>query len=303
MASLRIYGLFLLAWMAGLPLRGASVSASDVFQQRLDEMVKASGFTVGIAVKDLVSGREFLFSPDAMFPQGSSIRVHLVTELFRQAAAGKLSVHEVRPLPESARTGGFGVLRHLDQNTVAMSLRDYAALMIMVNDNTAANLLTDVLRMENVNASLAAQGTPEIKFQRRTISRREAPSDTPENEGTPRAVMRALELIYQGKVVDRATSEAILDVLALPQTGFFLRELPPTVRFAGESGSSPTMRCEVGIVLLPGHPYIFCVMLTRTSERVDAGRERGITDSFLERVSRLALEYFSGQEAASRPRK
>lgn len=300
---LRAYGLFFLIWTAALPLGAAGTFTPAIFQQRLDEMAKVRGFTVGIAIKDLKSGQEFLVSPDTVFPQGSSIRIHLVTELFRQAAAGKFSVHEVRSLPDAARTGGFGVLRHLEQKTVSMSLRDYAALMIMVNDNTAANFLTDVVGMDNVNASLVAQGTPEIKFRRRTISRLDAPANTPENEGTPRAVMRALELIHQGKVVDRATSDAILEVLALPETIFFRRELPPNVRFAGESGASPTMRCEEGIVLLPQRPYIFCVMFTHPPEKPGELRGRGYTDEFLEKVARLALEYFSSEETAVSPAK
>jgi beta-lactamase class A len=180
-----------------------------------------------------------------------------------------------------------------------MSLRDYAALMIMTNDNTAANLLTDILGMENVNESLAAQGTPEIKFRRRAISRRDAPTDLPENEGTPRSVMRALELIYRGKVVDRATSDAILELLALPESVFFHRELPPNVRFAGESGSSPGMRCEEGIVLLPGRPYVFCVMITGGTERSNPRRERGSTDDLLEKLSRAALDYFTNKEVVA----
>ena len=38
----------------------------------------------------------------------ANVRIHLVAELYRQAAAGRLNLMEVRPLPESARTGGLG---------------------------------------------------------------------------------------------------------------------------------------------------------------------------------------------------
>jgi hypothetical protein len=101
--------------------------------------------------------------------------------------------------------------------------------------------------------------------------------------------------------VDRATSDAILEVLALPETFFFHRELPPTVHFAGESGASPTMRCEEGIVLLPERPYIFCVMYTREANRSGATRSRGPTDDLLDKFSRLALGYFSGGKFGKPP--
>ena len=190
---LRITGLISCLFLAGAAW-AAGAEASSVFRARITrEATRLPGFSVGVAIKDLRSGEEFLVNPDAEFPQGSTIRIHLVTELFRQAAAGRLSVDEVRPLPDSVRTGGFGVLRHLGHGTVSLSLRDYAALMMMVNDNTAANFLTDILGMDNVNSSLAAQGTPEIRFRRKAVSRRDAPADLPENTGTPRAAMRALE--------------------------------------------------------------------------------------------------------------
>lgn len=285
--------LLALAFLGETSLGAAETGASAAFRRQLGALADTPGYKVGLAIKDLRTGEEFLVNPDAVFPQGSTIRIHLVAELFRQAAAGRLSVHEIRSLPDSARTGGFGVLRHLEHGTVSMSLRDYAALMLIVNDNTAANFLTDVLGMENVNASLAAQGTPEIKFQRRAVSRREAPANLPENEGTPRAAMRALELIYHGDVVDRATSDAILETLALPEATLFRREFPSTVRFAGESWVSATMRCEEGVVLLPDHPYIYCAMYIRTTARTDDRRSRESQD-LIDKVSRLTLRYFSG---------
>lgn len=256
----------------------------------LAALAKSSGLQVGIAIKDLTTGDEFLHNADDVFPQGSSIRIHLVTELYRQAAAKKLSVDDVRALPESARTGGTGVLRYMSVGSVSMSLRDYAVLMLTLNDHSAANFLTDTLGMDNVNASLAAQGTPEIKFQRRVMSRREGPN-TPENEGTARAVMRSLDLLHRGAVVDRRTSDAILEVLAVPEISYFRRALPRGVSFAGRSGSGPTMRCDAGIVMLADRPFVLCVMVKGLS--FGDGGDHAKADAIIGDVMRLALRHFA----------
>lgn len=268
-------------------------TAAARFRQDLADLAKGAGFPVGIAIKDLRTQEEFFVDADTEFPIGSCIRIHLVSELFRQAAAKKLSVDEVRPLPESARTRGFGVLRFMGKGTVSMSLRDYAVLMVMVNDNTAANLLSDVLGLENVNASLVAQGTPELKFIRRAGQGPEVGQRGRENVGTPRAAMRALELIHQGGVVNRATSDQIIEVLSVPEISYFRRGLPAGGRFAGRSGSGPSFRSDQGIVLLADQPYVFCVMLkglaAASGDRVAAMK----ADNLVSSVSRLAVAYFT----------
>lgn len=290
----------LCTWCASVVIGFAAPRETRELQQAIERIVANSPLRVGVAMKDLATGDEFLVRPDVSFPQGSSIRIHLVAELYRQAAAGKFSLDEVRPVPESARVGGYGVLRYMGQNNqVSLSLRDYAVLVATINDNVAANLLTDVVGMDNVNVSLAAQGTPEIKFQRRAVNRREVSPDTPENVGTPRAVMKALELLYRGKVVNRATSDAILEMLALPDISYVRRDLPFGVRFAGQSGSGPDFRCDEGIVLLPKHAYIFCVMIDHIPERrVRGRRDYSQADQLIADLGRLALEYCQREETA-----
>ena len=65
-----------------------------------------SGLHAAVAIKDLVSGDESLVNSDKVFPQGRSIRIHLIAELFRPAAAKKVPLDDVRPLSVSARMTG-----------------------------------------------------------------------------------------------------------------------------------------------------------------------------------------------------
>jgi beta-lactamase class A len=268
-----------------------------LFQKMIVDEAQNSRLDVGVAIEDLVSKEEILYNADQEFPQGSAIRIHLVAELFRQSAAGKLSVDEVRPFPESARTGGFGVLRHMGKGTVSMSLRDYATLVIMVNDNSAANFLTDILGIDNINASLVAQGTPEIKFRRRAMSRQAAQA-LPNNVGTPHAVMRALEQIFEGTVVDRATSDEVIKVLALPEVSYFRRALPPGVAFAGRSGSGPASRCDVGIVMLEDRPFVLCVMMRNLPAGTDGGANYAKADALMATITRTAYQFYTAKAAA-----
>ena len=269
-------------------------------ERSISSLLRGATFKVAVAVKDLTSGEELLVNADEPLPIGSSVRIHLLTELYRQAAGGRLSLSEVRPLPESARTGGLGVLRFMGKGTVAMSLRDYATLMVTAADNTAANFLTDVVGMEAVNASLQREGLEQIQFRRRAVSRRLNP-DAPENIGTARACLRALEKLHRGEVVDRATSDAVVELLSYPEVGYVRRELPPGVAFAGLSASGPGMRCDQGIVRLAGRPYVFCVLMAGPAITSPRTAGAGAADQLMTNCSKTAWKFFASRAAASAP--
>ncbi|MEX0736418.1 MAG: serine hydrolase [Bacteroidota bacterium] len=106
-------------------------------------IVSSSDAVVGVAIKDLTTGEELFINEDEIFPQASSIKIHILAELYRQAEEGKFKLTDIKPLPESVRVGGSGVLGELGKNSVTMSLRDYAVLMVVLSDNTATNLLIE----------------------------------------------------------------------------------------------------------------------------------------------------------------
>lgn len=277
----------LLILFAALVAGSFRLQADDVlfrekFRADLAGAVRFDGLA-GVAIKDLATGDEFFVNPDTVFPQASSIKIHILTELYRQDRAGKLDVNHVVALPDSARTGGSSELQLL--SAPSMTLRDYAILMIVRSDNTATNLLIDLLGRDAINASLVAWGLPEIKLQRRMIDL-QAVAENRDNVATPRAMMRSLEKIYRGEVVDRATSDEVLRILQLPRPASGLRApLPPGVRIAHKTGSTGGIRCESGIVFLERRPYVICVMTSFGASQAEAG-------DLIEKVAHLAYGYF-----------
>ncbi len=229
------------------------------YEEKIKSIVNSADAIIGVAVKNLSTGEEFLINGDEVFPQASSIKIHILAELYRQAASGDLKLDEPVQLPARLKVGGSGVLSELGDGTVSMSLRDYAILMIVLSDNTATNLLIEKVGMENVNRFLRSHGATQTKLQR-VMMDTEAARVGRENIGTPREVMMILEKLYRGELVSTASSQEMISILKKPKGGSLRSGVPPSVELANKEGEIDGVRCDVGIVYLPKSPYVICVM-------------------------------------------
>ncbi|MBI3579614.1 MAG: serine hydrolase, partial [Ignavibacteriales bacterium] len=180
--------------------------------------------------------------------------------------------------------GGSGVLNELGQKSVSMSIRDYAVLMIVLSDNTATNVLIDLVGMENVNKSLRALGATKTKLQRIMMDVKAA-AEGRENIGTPKEVMMVLEKLYRGEIVSKTACDDMLSILRKEKSGAIRSGLPATVELANKEGEVEGIRCDVGIVYLPDSPYIICAMTKLLAKDEDGPK-------IISEISRAAYSYF-----------
>ncbi len=274
-------------------LARASIAAADdkiiqlkkKLEARLAEVAAGLNGVFGLAIKDLESGDLFYINENLSFPQASSIKIAVLLELFKQAEEGRLKLDTIIRLERRLMTGGSGILKELGEGTVSLSLRDLAVLMVVLSDNTATNILIDTLGMERVNGRLAALGLKGTRLNRRMMDETAAARGY-ENVSTPYEMMRLLEMIYRGEALGKAQSEEVLEILSKEKRSPLRSGLPPGVKLANKPGGIPGVRCDSGIVLLPGRPYIISVMTTYLVKEEDG-------EEAISRASRLAYDYFS----------
>jgi beta-lactamase class A len=242
---------------------------------------------VGYAIKDLSNGETFLRLPDTVFPQASSIKLTVLLELMRQAQEGKLSLEEKHTLLRGEMTVGDTepILTMLGDGTVTMTVRDLAIFMAVLSDNTATNILINRLGMDNINEGVMRLGLKETKLRRRMIDL-EAAKKGNENVSTPREMLTLLEKVHAGQALDAARAKAYFDILRLPKDSEFHKALPEDVSIADKPGALEGVRCDTGLIEIPGRPFIMSIATTYLA-RDDEG-ERAI-----EEVARLAYDYFN----------
>lgn len=242
---------------------------------------------MGYAIKDLSSGETFLRLPDTVFPKASSIKLTVLLELMRQAQEGKLSLDERHTLRRSEMTVGDTepILTMLGDGTVALSLRDLAIFMVVLSDNTATNILIDRLGMDNINEGVMRLGLKETKLRRHMIDL-EAARKGNENVSTPREMLTLIEKVHSGQVIDAAHTKEYFRLLRLPKESEFHKALPEDVSIADKPGALEGVRCDTGLIDIPGHPFI--VSIETTYNASDDEGERAIQD-----VARLVYDYFN----------
>ena len=187
-----------------------SFSQTDLLKEKMTikikQIVEQADAVVGVAINDLRSGQQILINEDEIFPQASSIKIHILSEVYKQAAEEKFNLADIKQLPIFARVGGSGILSSLGEKSVSLSIRDYCVMMIVLSDNSATNLLINLVGMKNVNESLQKNGATKTKLQR-VMMDIQAAKEGRENISTPKDVMTILEKMFNGTLVNKQASD------------------------------------------------------------------------------------------------
>jgi hypothetical protein len=125
----------------------------------------ASGFSgiAGVCAIHLGTDERVAVLADETFPTASAIKLFVLCELERR---GERELRERVRLEDADRVLGSGVLAHLGAG-LEPTLGDLGVLMMMVSDNTAANLLIDRLGLPTINATMRAAGLERTELRGR----------------------------------------------------------------------------------------------------------------------------------------
>ena len=250
--------------------------------QRLQSIVSAWNGIVGYAAIDLTSGASFTFNDSVLFPQASAIKIPILMEVYRQAAEGAIDLNRPVSVSAATRVGGSGVLQFLG-TTSQFTVRDLCVLMIVLSDNTATNMVIDMVGMENINRMLQSNGLHHTRLRRRMMDLA-ASGRGDENTSCPADAAAIMAMLHKGAFVSRAVSDSILAVLRLPKGGEIKSGLRTPVPVAFKPGGIPGVATEWAIVELAERPYALAVM---TSYGVPGDRSSPIRE-----ISATLYDYF-----------
>jgi beta-lactamase class A len=225
---------------------------------------------LGVAILDLTTGQKYLLHADEVLPTASSIKIAVLAELYRQAQQGKIKLGDLYTLQSSDLVSGSGIAGALTPGVTRLTIRDVAALMISVSDNSATNIIIDRIGIENVNALLDSLGLAHTRLRRKMMDVKAA-AEGRENISTPREMVQLLEILYRGKVLNKQMTDDFFALLSVHKESYIPRELPEDVRVANKPGELEGVRNDSGIVFTANRPFAISVMTSYLRREKDGG--------------------------------
>ena len=237
-------------------LAAAQISAPQATP--LDTLVRAEiapfKGKVFLFAKNLDTGVSYSFNGDERVRTASTIKVAVMIEAFTRVAEGRAKWTDELVLTKAARYGGSGVLPELADG-LRLTLRDCVNLMMVVSDNTATNMVLDYLTTDAVNARMNALGFKDTRIMRRIGGGGESrEGKEPDNKRfglgatTPHEMVRILEKIDAGEIVNKAAAREMIDLMKREQVRYAIGRTIWDVPMASKYGALDNLRSCVAIV-------------------------------------------------------
>jgi beta-lactamase class A len=219
---------------------------------------RSAGVVPGIVVEDLSTGWRIEINPDKLFPSASLAKVPIMASCFLSAAGNKLDLESKVRLLRRDKVAGSGVIKNLPDGSV-FSVNELMTIMITKSDNTASNLLIDLLGRDYLNESFHKLGLRNTNLARKMMdffSRKQGR----ENYTTARDMAFLLEEIYYGRLINREYSRRCLEMLMAEDPRRIPARLPPGTPVAHKTGLEYGVCHDAGIVFVPEGNFIICVL-------------------------------------------
>jgi len=248
-----IHSAFALAFATTLSAQTGTFARADTaaLRKELDGIAKAHHGVLGYSVMNLDTGERLSLRGDETFSTASLIKVPILVTLYDLASQGMLSLDDPLTVLKIDQVPGSGVLQFMHSG-MSLSVHDAAALMIVLSDNTATNLLLDRIIIRRVWDKMEKLGLPHTKVHSKTFLRISSVAmDSSVKYGlgvsTPNEMAHLFALLAQGKAVSPAADSAMLDILANNADGELMQRNIESLRVPHKTGATDSVRTECAL--------------------------------------------------------
>jgi beta-lactamase class A len=182
--------------------------------QHLEQWKREAVGSWGVWIEDLTSAETWTWNETELFYAASIIKVPIMVAVYKQAFAGRLALADEITLTAEEQVGGAGVLQHLSPG-IRLSVQDLTTLMIIQSDNTATNILIDLLGTEIIRETLSELGMKQSSFYNKLMIVPAASEGL--NMITAADIAQCYRKLARGKAVSHHASRQMVEILKKQQ--------------------------------------------------------------------------------------
>jgi beta-lactamase class A len=231
---------------------------ADVKQQ-VEDACNLKKLTPGVFAIDPKSGAYVDYNGGREFPAASMIKVPVLVALLTAIDRGDVDAKSILTMRQELVGGGSGHLQWRPVGT-KLALSEVTELMIIISDNTATNMIIDLLGGKDlVNKKFASWGLKQTSISNWL------PDLGGTNKTSPHDLVYLLARVDRGEILSPSSRARMLQIMERTKTRTLLPQgLPPGAKIAHKTGDIGSMVGDTGIITeVSGGKYIIAIQVQR----------------------------------------
>lgn len=213
-------------------------------------------------------------------PSASVIKIFIIVEAYNQSNKGIINLESTIILQENMKVGGSGILSS-KPNGIAVTIDELIYLMMTESDNTATNILIDIIGMDNINTKIKELGCSNTELNRKMMDA-ESINVGIDNYTSVYDLYLTLMQLYNNKCINEFYDNKIIDIMKCSKSTTKIPNLlPDDVLIAHKTGELSGIENDSGIIFTKYGDYILCILT-----------ENGSNGSEIEAISGLSKNIY-----------
>ncbi|MBE5395441.1 MULTISPECIES: serine hydrolase [Brevibacillus] len=232
-------------------------------QEKLETIIAAAGGQWGVVVEEINGSFYWEHNTTQTFAAESIIKVPVMAAVFDAASKGNVRFDQAVRMKQTDQVAGSGVMQHLTPDT-HYPVYDLITLMIIQSDNTATNMLIDLIGEDQVRLTMAELGMHDSCYSRKLML---YPADSPPNNMiTAGDIARMLKRLATGTFLGEHACRQMIGIMKKQQVRNALPARLPRIEegvsdaaavweMANKTGWDTGRQHDVGILFAGGKAY------------------------------------------------
>ncbi len=221
------------------------------------------------------------------FPAASVIKLPIAAVALRAVKEGRVSLSKKFKITAKDVAGGSGIIKTMPM-PVVLTFQEIIEIMIVNSDNTATNKIIDILGYRYLNKGFKGLGLKHTVLRRKMMDFSKRKRGV-ENYTSASDTVSILMEIYNGKLIDRDTSQMLLSFLSKQKINDRIpRYLPKNIKVAHKTGLERGVVHDAGIIFSSKGDYVICVFTKKVKDYSKAKK-------FIARVSLATYNNLTSQ--------